>query len=95
MEKIINNKKYLVIEDKEFDQNENVSEFDFINKVSDIYNKSTHWHCMETFENLHVTKGTIYKFFKEPQEGEYVIIDDNGDLSMVWIAVEGNLMIEI
>lgn len=96
MEKIINGKKYLVVSDSECIKKEDETQLEYtIRFISDIYKKSTHWLCNRTVKNYNITKNKLYTFKNDATSGEFVIIDDKNELSLVWLISEGDLLIEL
>lgn len=92
MEITINGVNYKRISEDDIER-EDILEAEYIDKL--MYSRSTitHWLCKED-NKLGATKGKLYEFSRHEADGEYVVLDDNDELGLIWMCVEGDLLIK-
>lgn len=93
MEVTIDKVKYMKVSEEKL-KSECTSTEQYIDKLMHLRSSVTHWRCTE-FNNFGATVGKVYKFFKDDFDGEFVVLDDNNENSMVWMCVEGDLLIKL
>lgn len=91
---MIEGNQYTVVDPVE--NEESASDIELAERTAERFEKSTHWLCKEEYadKECHVTNGKLYPFFHDEESGEYVLIDDTNERSLVWMFVEGWLLVE-
>jgi len=59
---------------------------------TDDFTKATHW--IATKDDCGITAGTKYAIWIDPWDNEYVITDNDGHSSSIWIFADGYFVIE-
>lgn len=92
---IVEGKQYTVLYPVESE--ETVNDMELAERTDELFSKSTHWLCKEEFldEECHVTNGKLYPFFYDEGSGEYFLLDDTNEWSLVWMVAEGWLLSEV